>query len=243
MADQTTVSVEEQRQVAISVLCSTPSERSLAVAVAGGGSASTPRSNTSKQLVPLDSLQKLMLKSPPQADVVEDDEQTRVVPAEVPLAKKMAAEFIGTFILMFAVVSTIVADAQHGGGAEGLVGVAASAGLAVVAVVLAVVHVSGSHLNPAVSLAMAVFGHLPRAHVLPYAAAQTMGSLAATFLAKAMYRPADPAVMATVPRAGVGAAQAFFLELVLTFVLVFVITAVATDPTSASAPAVRRRRR
>lgn len=239
MADQTTVSVEEQRQVAISVLCSTPSERSLAVAVAAGGSASTPRSNTSKQLVPLDSLQKLMLKSPPQADVVEDDEQTQLVP----LAKKVAAEFIGTFILMFAVVSTIVADAQHGGGAEGLVGVAASAGLAVVAVVLAVVHVSGSHLNPAVSLAMAVFGHLPRAHVLPYAAAQTMGSLAATFLAKAMYRPADPAVMATVPRAGVGAAQAFFLELVLTFVLVFVITAVATDPTSASAPAVRRRRR
>ncbi|KAG0522475.1 hypothetical protein BDA96_07G040600 [Sorghum bicolor] len=228
MADQTTVSVEEQRQVAISVLCSTPSERSLAVAVAAGGSASTPRSNTSKQLVPLDSLQKLMLKSPPQADVVEDDEQTQLVP----LAKKVAAEFIGTFILMFAVVSTIVADAQHGGGAEGLVGVAASAGLAVVAVVLAVVHVSGSHLNPAVSLAMAVFGHLPRAHVLPYAAAQTMGSLAATFLAKAMYRPADPAVMATVPRAGVGAAQAFFLELVLTFVLVFVITAVATDPTS-----------
>jgi len=188
MADRTTVSVEEQKQVAISV-CSTPSERSLA----GAGAASTPRSSKLVP-VPLDSLQKLMLKSPPQADVVENNEQTRV-PAEVPLAKKVAAEFIGTFILMFAVVSTIVADAQHGG-AEGLVGVAASAGLAVV---LAVVHVSGSHLNPAVSLAMGVFGHLPRAHVLPYAAAQTMGSVAATFLAKAMYRPADPAVMARCP--------------------------------------------
>ncbi|OEL26421.1 Aquaporin NIP3-3 [Dichanthelium oligosanthes] len=57
-----------------------------------------------------------------------------------------------------------------------------------------------------------------------------MGAVAATFLAKGMYRPADPAVMATVPR--VGAAEAFFLELVLTFVLMFVITAVATDPTS-----------
>jgi len=228
MADHTTVSIEEQKQVAISV-CSTPSERSLPVA--GAASTSTPRSSKLVP-VPLDSLQKLMLKSPAQADVVENNEQTRV-PAEVPLAKKMAAEFIGTFILMFAVVSTIVADAQHGG-AEGLVGVAASAGLAVVAVVLAVVHVSGSHLNPAVSLAMSVFGHLPRAHVLPYAAAQTLGSVAATFLAKGVYRPADPAVMATVPR--VGAAEAFVLELVLTFVLMFVITAVATDPTSASAP-------
>jgi hypothetical protein len=43
--------------------------------------------------------------------------------------------------------------------------------LAVVAVVLAVVSVSGSHLNPAVSLAMGVFGYLPRAHGLPYLAA------------------------------------------------------------------------
>jgi aquaporin NIP len=209
MAEHATTGVEEQRQVAIS-MCSAPTPSKL-VAVESS------------------SLQKLMLKSPPQADAHGDEQQGR----EVPLAKKVAAEFVGTFILMFAVVSTVVADAQHGG-AEGLVGVAAAAGLAVVAVVLAVVSVSGSHLNPAVSLAMGVFGYLPRAHVLPYAAAQTAGSAAAAFLAKAMYRPADPAVMATVPR--VGAAQAFFLELVLTFVLMFVIAAVATDPTSASAP-------
>ncbi|PUZ50106.1 hypothetical protein GQ55_6G033000 [Panicum hallii var. hallii] len=219
MADHTTTSGEYQRQQVAISMCSTPSDRSLA----GAGSASTPRSS---KLVPLDSLQKLMLKSPLSP---VHDEHERTTPAEVPLVKKVAAEFIGTFILMFTVVSTIVADAQRGG-AEGLLGVAASAGLAVVAVVLAVVHVSGSHLNPAVSLAMGVFGHLPRAHVLPYAAAQTLGSAAATFLAKGLYRPADPGVMATVPR--VGAAEAFFLELVLTFVLMFVITAVATDPAS-----------
>jgi aquaporin NIP len=111
--------------------------------------------------------------------------------------------------------------------------VAASAGLAVVAVVLSVVHISGSHLNPAVSLAMAALGHLPPAHLLPYAAVQTAASLA--FLAKGVYRPARPAVMATVPAAGVGAGEAFVVEVALTFVLVFVITAVATDPSSASA--------
>ncbi|TKW08967.1 hypothetical protein SEVIR_6G060200v4 [Setaria viridis] len=221
MADHTTMSSEDQRPVAISV-CSTPSDdRSLAGA---GAVASTPRSS---KLVPLDSLQKLMLKSP--LAPVQDE------PAPVPLVKKVAAEFIGTFILMFTVVSAIVADAhQHGGGgggAGGVLGIAAAAGLAVVAVVLAVVDVSGSHLNPAVSIAMAAFGHLPRAHVAPYAAAQTLGSAAATFLAKGMYRPADPGVMATVPRSG-AVAEAFFVELALTFVLVFVIAAVATDPAS-----------
>jgi len=104
-----------------------------------------------------------MLKSPPQDDAYGDEQQGR----EVPLAKKVATEFVGTFILMFVVVSTVVADAQH----RGAEGVAAAAGLslvALVAVVLAVVSVSGSHLNPAVSLAMGVFGYLSRAHVLHY---------------------------------------------------------------------------
>ncbi|KAL6857054.1 hypothetical protein ACP4OV_018436 [Aristida adscensionis] len=217
MADHT-MSGEDQGQVAIS-MCSTPSDRSLA-----GGGASTPRSAAGPKLVPVESLGKLILKSSP-AQELDQKERT----PEVPLIKKVAAEFIGTFILMFTVLSTIVMDAQHGG-VEGLLGIAASAGLAVVAVVLAVVHISGSHLNPAVSLAMGVFGHLPRAHVLPYAAAQTLASLAAALLARGLYRPPRPAVMATVP--SVGAAEAFLLELVLTFVLVFVITAVATDPTS-----------
>ncbi|CAL4996707.1 unnamed protein product [Urochloa decumbens] len=226
MADHhTKTSGEDQRQVAIS-LCSTPSERSLAA----GAAAATPRS--SSKLAPLDSLQKLMLKSPLSPPVSDEP----APPPPVPLPKKMAAEFIGTFILMFTVLSAIIADAdaaQHGGGgAGGVLGVAAAGGLAVVAVVFAVVDISGSHLNPAVSLAMGLFGHLPRGHVLPYAAAQTAGSTAAAFLAKGLLRPPDPGVMASVPLGGAGAGEAFVVELVLTFVLVFVIAAVATDPTS-----------
>ncbi|GJN12447.1 hypothetical protein PR202_ga30726 [Eleusine coracana subsp. coracana] len=199
MADQT-VSGEDQRQVAIS-LCSTPASD---WSIAAGGGASTPRSTAGVvKLVPLESMEKAMHKSKDQDDGLDDNEHN----PEVPLIKKVAAEFIGTFILMFTVLSTIVADAQHGG-AETLLGIAASAGLAVVAVVLAVVHVSGSHLNPAVSLAMAAFGHLPRAHVLPYAAAQTLASAAAAALARLVFR---------LPVPSVGAAQAFFLEMVLTF--------------------------
>ncbi|CAL5010040.1 unnamed protein product [Urochloa decumbens] len=227
MADHTTMSSEDKRQVAISMSSTPPSDPSLAVA-GSGAAATTPRPPSSK-LAPLDSLQKLMLKSPLSPPV--SDEPAPSPP--VPLAKKMAAEFIGTFILMFTVLSAIIADAAHpggSGGAGGVLGVATAAGLAVVAVVFAVVDISGSHLNPAVSLAMAAFGHLPSGHVLPYAAAQTAGSTAAAFLAKGVLRPPDPGVMASVPRGGAG--QAFFLELVLTFVLVFVIAAVATDPAS-----------
>ncbi|XP_040382653.1 aquaporin NIP3-3-like [Oryza brachyantha] len=212
---------QNQNQVAIN-MCSTPADDRSLPGVGGGA---TPRSpGVSKAVVPIESPEKTTGKSQP-----DDHDQQQERAKEVPLVKKVAAEFIGTFILIFAVLSTVVMDAQHGG-AETLLGVAASAGLAVVAVVLSVVHISGSHLNPAVSIAMAAFGHLPPAHVLPYAAAQTLASLAAAFLAKGVYRPARPAVMATVP--SVGAGEAFVLEVALTFVLVFVITAVATDPSS-----------
>uniref|UniRef100_A0A0D9X4G1 Aquaporin n=1 Tax=Leersia perrieri TaxID=77586 RepID=A0A0D9X4G1_9ORYZ len=217
---------ENQSQVAID-LCSTPTvDRSQR----GGGA--TPRSpGVSKAVVPVESPEKMTSKSQP-GD--RDQQQERV--KEVPLVKKVAAEFIGTLILVFTVLSTILTNTQHNGSGSGetLLAVAAAAGLAVVAVVLSVVHISGSHLNPAVSLAMAAFGHLPPSHALPYAAAQTLASLAAAFLARGVFRPPIPAVMATVPVAGVGAGEAFVVEVALTFVLVFVITAVATDPTSAS---------
>ncbi|CAO2168023.1 unnamed protein product [Urochloa humidicola] len=217
----TTMGSEDQRQVVVS-MSSTP-------ATGAATASSTPRWSSSK-LAPVDSLQKLMLKSP--LSPVSDEP----APPPVPLVKKVAAEFIGTFILMFTVLSAIIADvdaaAHHPAAATGGIplGVAAAAGLAVVAVVLAVVDISGSHLNPAVSLAMGLFGHLPRAHVAPYAAAQTAGAAAAAFLAKGVLRPPDPGVMASVPSGSAG--EAFVVELVLTFVLVFVIAAVATDPAS-----------
>uniref|UniRef100_J3MQD6 Uncharacterized protein n=1 Tax=Oryza brachyantha TaxID=4533 RepID=J3MQD6_ORYBR len=160
---------QNQNQVAIN-MCSTPADDRSLPGVGGGA---TPRSpGVSKAVVPIESPEKTTGKSQP-----DDHDQQQERAKEVPLVKKVAAEFIGTFILIFAVLSTVVMDAQHGG-AETLLGVAASAGLAVVAVVLSVVHISGSHLNPAVSIAMAAFGHLPPAHVLPYAAAQTLAASA-----------------------------------------------------------------
>jgi aquaporin NIP len=143
------------------------------------------------------------------------------------------AEFLGTFLLIFTVLSALIMNEEHGG-ALGLLSVAAAAGSAVMVIVASLVHVSGGHLNPAVSVAMATFGFLPRAHLLPYVAAQFLGSMTASFAAKAVYsNPANlGATVATVPT--VGAGEALVVEFVTTFVLLFVITALATDPKAVS---------
>ncbi|OEL26416.1 Aquaporin NIP3-2 [Dichanthelium oligosanthes] len=150
----------------------------------------------------------------------------------LPLIKKVVAELLGTFLLVFTVVSALIMNEAHGG-ALGLVGVAATAGLAMVVIVSSLAHVSGGHINPAVSVAMAAFGHLPRPHLAPYVAAQLLGSVAASFAARALYADLIPvhnlgATVATVPR--LGDAEAFLVEFATTFVFLFVVTALATDP-------------
>lgn len=146
------------------------------------------------------------------------------------LLLQVTAEFLGTFILIFTVVSTIIMDEQHDG-VESLLGIATSAGLVVTVLVLSLIHISGCHLNPAVSISMAVFGHLPLVHLLPYITAQILGSIAASFIAKGIYHPVNPGI-ATIPK--IDTVEAFFLEFITTFVLLFIITALATDPHAVS---------
>ncbi|KAM0844306.1 hypothetical protein ACQ4PT_057138 [Festuca glaucescens] len=146
--------------------------------------------------------------------------------ATVPLMKKTMAEFLGTFILMFTQVCAIIMDEQHDG-VVGLMGIAVAVGLAVMVLIFSLIHVSGCHMNPAVSIAMAVYGHLPPAHLVPYIAAQVLGSTAASFVGHAIYHPVSTGI-ATVP--SVGTVEGFAVEFIITFVLLFVIVAVATDP-------------
>ncbi|GJN39669.1 hypothetical protein PR202_gb28802 [Eleusine coracana subsp. coracana] len=112
---------------------------------------------------------------------------------------KMIAEFLGTFILIFTVLSTIIMDEQHDG-VESLLGIATSAGLAMTVLVLSLIHISGCHLNPAISISMAIFGHLPLAHLLSYMTAQILGSTAASFITKGIYHPVNLGI-ATIPKA------------------------------------------
>ena len=141
-----------------------------------------------------------------------------------PLGRALVAELIGTFSLVFAGAGAVVVDAKTH--ALGHVGVAISFGLVVMVMIYAVGHISGAHFNPAVSLAFALTRHFPWTRVAAYWCAQLAGALvAAALLRGSLGNHAD--LGATLPAGSQG--QSFLWELVLTFFLMFVIMAVATD--------------
>jgi MIP family channel proteins len=142
----------------------------------------------------------------------------------LPNVRALTAEAIGTFALVFAGAGAIMVDDKSH--ALGHVGVAIAFGLVIMVMIYAVGHVSGAHLNPAVSFAFALTRHFPWPRVVGYWAAQVAGAIAAAALLRASL--GDHAhVGATLPSGS--QAQSFFWELVLTFFLMFVIMAVATD--------------
>ncbi|XP_022854702.1 aquaporin NIP6-1-like, partial [Olea europaea var. sylvestris] len=146
-------------------------------------------------------------------------------PHSVSLARKMGAEFIGTLILIFTGTATAIVN-QKTNGSETLIGLAASTGLAVMVVILSTGHISGAHLNPAITIAFAALKHFPWKHVPSYIGAQVMASLTASFLVKGIFNSMMGGGV-TAPSGGY--AQAFALEFIITFNLMFVLTAVATD--------------
>ena len=140
------------------------------------------------------------------------------------LGRSLVAEMIGTFALVFAGCGAIMVDARTH--ALGHVGVAISFGLVIMVMIYALGHISGAHFNPAVTLAFAASRHFPAQRVPLYWAAQLGGALAAALVLRGSL--GDIAyVGATLPSGSDG--QAFLWEAVLTFFLVFVIMAVATD--------------
>jgi aquaporin NIP len=150
------------------------------------------------------------------------------------LARRAAAEAIGVFALVFAGCGAIVTEAEHPG-SLGVVGIALVFGLVVMAMVYATGHLSGAHLNPAVTLAFVLSRHFPGREALAYVAAQLLGALAAAALLAAVW-PSQPAALGTtMPTVGVG--SAFVYEVVLTAFLMFVIMAVATDTRAVGAGA------
>jgi len=140
------------------------------------------------------------------------------------LLRSCLAEFVGTFALVFAGAGAIMVDAKTG--ALGHVGVAISFGLVIMVMIYAVGHVSGAHFNPAVSFAFALTRHFPWPRAGVYWGAQLLGALtAAAVLRGSLGNVAH--IGATLPSGT--EAQSFLWEVVLTFFLMFVIMAVATD--------------
>jgi aquaporin NIP len=134
------------------------------------------------------------------------------------------AEFVGTFALVFAGCGAVMVDAKTH--ALGQVGVAISFGLVIMAMIYAVGHISGAHFNPAVSFAFGLSRHFPWPRVFGYWTAQLLGAVvAAATLRASLGNLAHTG--ATLPSGSQG--QSFLWELVLSFFLMFVIMAVATD--------------
>lgn len=142
------------------------------------------------------------------------------------LARRLAAEAFGTFCLVAAGTGAVVVNAVAGD-PLGHGGVAASFGLVVAAMIFAVGHLSGAHLNPAVTLAFCAARHFPGREVGPYVAAQVGGALLASAALRGLFGLAG-GLGATHP-AHVGDGGALVIEVVLTAVLMVVILAVATD--------------
>ncbi|MBI5948081.1 MAG: aquaporin [Chloroflexi bacterium] len=136
------------------------------------------------------------------------------------------AEALGTFALVFAGPGAAAVDAASGGGVSG-VGVGLSFGLIVMAMIFAVGHISGCHINPAITLAFAATRRIPVPRAAGYVAAQLAGAVLAGLAIRGILGDSVEAAT-TVPRIN-GTDAAFWSELVLTFFLAFVVFAVATD--------------
>lgn len=144
---------------------------------------------------------------------------------DVSLTRKLGSEFVGTFILIFFATAAPIVNQKYNG-VETLLGNAGSAGLAVMIVILSTGHISGAHLNPSLTIAFAAFKHFPWVQVPAYIAAQVSASICASFALKGVFHPFMSGGV-TVP--SVSIAQAFMLEFIISFNLMFVVTAVATD--------------
>src|SRR5882762_1560206 len=138
--------------------------------------------------------------------------------------RKIAAEFLGTFALVFAGTGAIIIN-ETSGGAITHVGIALTFGLVVLAMIYTLGDVSGAHLNPAVTIGFLAARRFPANEVWRYVAAQISGALLASLILKLLF-PTSANLGATHPAGS--AMQSFFLEFILTFLLMFVILNVST---------------
>ena len=144
--------------------------------------------------------------------------------ASAPLLR-FVAEGIGTFALVFAAAGSVMVE-ELSDGMISSIGVALSPGLVVMAMVYAVGHISGAHINPAVTFGFALTRNFPWREVPVYWCAQLSGAILAVGVLRIMLGLV----------AGMGgntpsgsAVQSLGMEIVLTFFLMFVVTAVSTN--------------
>ena len=148
----------------------------------------------------------------------------------------LVGELAGTYILVLFGTGTVVATKG-----EDLVAIALAFGFAVMAVIYAMGHASGAHINPAVTIALTVIGKFPVRWVAPYVAVQVVGAVLASLTVLALFgsSAADAPLRLglTAPGDGFSGFDALLAEIIATAILLLVIVGTATDD-RADAPAV-----
>jgi aquaporin Z len=155
----------------------------------------------------------------------------------MPMSRRLGAEFLGTFWLVLGGCGSAVIAAAFPEVGIGLLGVSLAFGLTVLTMAYAIGHISGCHLNPAVSVGLAVGGRFKSAEVLPYVVAQVLGAIVAAevlyFIASGQ---AGFSLAAGLASNGFGehspgkyaAGSGFVTEVVMTFMVLLIILG-ATD--------------
>ena len=148
---------------------------------------------------------------------------------EFDAARRAAAEFVGTFALVFVGAGSIAALSLAD--ERSIVAVALAHGVTIAIMASAVGHISGGHFNPAVTIGLLVTNRIQPRLAAVYIVTQLAAALAAALLLRLVF-PVGVDLDAGVPRRGegVGVGAAFVLEWVLTFFLVWVVFATAVDP-------------
>jgi len=156
------------------------------------------------------------------------------LPDRPTLPRRAAAEAIAAFALIFCVGGASAAQAA-GHAKLGLPALAAVSGLAIMGLIYAVGHLSGAHINPAVTIAFTLTRHFPPREALSYVAAQLAGAGLAGMLLLAVWPDAPGDLGANAISIAPG--SALVVEAVLSALLMFVIMAVATDTRAVGAGA------
>ena len=137
--------------------------------------------------------------------------------------KKYYAEAIGTYMMVFCGTGAIIIN-QEMNGVITHPGIAATFGLIVAAVIYALGDVSGAHINPAVTIAFALRKVFPVKEIIPYVFSQSIGAVLASLSLHLLF-PLNEQLGGTFPAGSI--MQAFVLEILLTFFLMFVILRVS----------------
>ena len=145
------------------------------------------------------------------------------------LTKKLVAEFIGTFVLVFFGCGTAVVAQCSTDNYPGYILTALAFGLVIVAMAYSIGNISGCHINPAVSIAMLVAGKMEKVEFCGYVVAQVIGAIAGAGVLKAVLGDASGALGTNGLYNGTVGAS-FIIEIILTFVFVIAILGVTSKP-------------